>query len=110
LDTVDSSLAFSQQVALLEKKRAVLLGLLRLTETLQQLRVALTSVLQLGGAAGAAPSDSDLRAFEVIRQRVAKASRRHGIVPGAMPALDCSRFAVPERKCDEKPNTQLTLW
>lgn len=74
MDTVDSSLAFSQQVALLEKKRAVLLGLLRLTETLQQLRVALTSVLQLGGAAGAAPSDSDLRAFEVIRQRVADLS------------------------------------
>ncbi len=74
MDTVDSSLAFSQQVALLEKKRAVLLGLLRLTETLQQLRVALSSVLQLGGAAGAAPSDSDLRAFEVIRQRVADLS------------------------------------
>jgi DNA repair photolyase len=38
---------------------------------------------------------------DLIRQRFTKACRRHGI-PGHMPALDCSRFAVP--------TAQMTLW
>jgi len=39
---------------------------------------------------------------ELIRQRFAKACRRHGIVPVGMPTLDCSRFAIP--------SAQLALW
>ncbi|HEX5841929.1 MAG TPA: hypothetical protein VFY62_05580, partial [Pseudomonas sp.] len=68
---MDSSLAFSQQMNLLEKKRAVLLGLLRLTETLEQLRAALQALLQLGGSGQSQLQLSDMRAFEVIRERVA---------------------------------------
>lgn len=68
---MDSSLAFSQQMNLLEKKRAVLLGLLRLTETLEQLRAALQALLQLGGGGQSQLPLSDMRAFEVIRERVA---------------------------------------
>jgi DNA repair photolyase len=39
---------------------------------------------------------------DLIRQRVTKACRRHGIEPGGMPVLDCSKFAVPK--------AQLTFW
>jgi DNA repair photolyase len=43
---------------------------------------------------------------DLIRQRFTKACKRYGIVPGGMPALDCSSFAVP---C-EKSEAQLSLW
>lgn len=71
---VDNSLAFNQQMILLEKKRAVLLGLLRLTEALEQLRGALQAVLQLGAGGHAQLSLADLRSFEKIRERVASLS------------------------------------
>lgn len=68
---MDDSLAFNQQMILLEKKRAVLLGLLRLTEALDQLRIALQAVLQLGAGGPSQLSLADLRSFEKVRERVA---------------------------------------
>jgi len=68
---VDNSLTFNQQVALLEKKRAVLLGLIRLTEALDQLRIALQGALQLGIGGPIQLSLADMRSFEKIRKRVA---------------------------------------
>jgi hypothetical protein len=68
---VNNSLTFNQQMDLLEKKRAVLLGLIRLTETLDQLRIALQGALQLGTGGHIQLSLADMRSFEKIRKRVA---------------------------------------
>ena len=62
-------LSFAQQVALLEKKRAVLSGLTQLIISLEQLRAGLEAVLLLGGNAMAL-STQELRSIEVVRQRV----------------------------------------
>ena len=62
-----SSLA--AQIALIEKKRAVLLGLTRLVISLERLHSSLEAVLLLGGSR-LQLSTSELRSVEVIRQRV----------------------------------------
>ncbi len=64
-----ASLSLAQQIALLEKKRAVLSGLMQLIISLEQLRAGLEAVLLLGGNA-AALSAQEQRSLEVIRQRV----------------------------------------
>ena len=62
-----SSLA--AQIALIEKKRAVLLGLTQLVISLERLHSSLEAVLLLGGSR-LQLSTSELRSVEVVRQRV----------------------------------------
>ncbi len=62
-----SSLA--AQIALIEKKRAVLLGLTQLVISLERLHTSLEAVLLLGGSR-LQLSTAELRSVEVIRQRV----------------------------------------
>lgn len=71
---MNNALSFGQQVLLLEKKRAVLQGLIHLSEALEQLRSGLQAMLQLGGGGQAQLSLRDMRAFETIRARVAALS------------------------------------
>jgi len=83
---VNNALPFSQQVLLLEKKRAVLQGLVQLTGALEQLRSGLQAMLQLGGGGQAQLSLGDMRAFETIRARVAALS--DGELRASINALD----------------------
>lgn len=71
---MDTTLPFTQQVALLEKKRAVLQGLMHLSEVLEQLRSGLQAMLQLGGGGQTQVSLADMRSFQIIRERVAALS------------------------------------
>lgn len=66
-----SSLA--AQIALIEKKRAVLLGLTQLVISLERLHASLEAVLLLGGNRQQL-SEAELRSVEVIRQRVSNLS------------------------------------
>lgn len=66
-----SSLA--AQIALIEKKRAVLLGLTQLVISLERLHASLEAVLLLGGNRQQL-TEAELRSVEIIRQRVASLS------------------------------------
>lgn len=66
---VSGSLSLTQQVALLEKKRAVLHGLTQVVISLERLRSALEAVLLLGGDREQL-SESERRSVELIYERV----------------------------------------
>lgn len=83
---MNNALPFAQQVLLLEKKRAVLQGLIHLSEALELLRSGLQAMLQLGGGGQAQVSLRDMRAFETIRTRVAQLS--DGELRNSIHALD----------------------